>query len=378
MEKLKKKLYQFRNRFETLVSKLSLREKEAEIARLEKIMARPKFWENRAEAQSTIERLTNLTQEVKAVGGLRKRLFETLTQLEVFEREKTEVLDLKERVKGLTAEINKIGKEIDALELNLFFNASYDRSNAVIAIHAGQGGIEAMDWASMLLRMYTRFAKAKGFTVRFVDEARGEETGIKSATLIEGKFAYGYLKGEAGVHRLVRLSPFDADHARHTSFALVEILPQIEKVTEVEINPEDLELEAFRASGHGGQYVNKTSTAVRIRHRPTGITVTCQAERSQHQNREIAKKILSAKLWQISQEKLAEKKRKLRGEYKEASWGNQIRSYVLHPYRLVKDLRTGFETSNTQAVLDGDLDDFVKAWLRKGLEYASIKKGGQK
>lgn len=250
------------------------------------------------------------------------------------------------------------------MEVYLYLSGPYDKSNAIMTIHAGQGGADAMDWAAMVERMYLRFFERKGWSYELVDETSGEEAGIKSATIsVEGNFAYGYLKGERGTHRLVRLSPFNSDNLRHTSFALVEVLPQIED-TNVDIKEDDLEWDFYRASSHGGQNVQKVSSAVRLKHRPTGIVVTCQTERFQAQNREYALKLLKAKLWAYEEERRSKEEKELRGEYKPASWGNQIRSYVLHPYQMVKDLRTSVETSQTEAVLNGDIDMFIDAELK--------------
>lgn len=241
----------------------------------------------------------------------------------------------------------------------------YDSGYALLGIYAGAGGIDAQDWAAMLLRLYLRFAERKNWDARVLDKTEGSEAGIKSVTLeIKASYAYGFLKNEAGVHRLVRLSPFDADKARHTSFALVEVLPEI-NAQDFKINPEDLQIETFRASGAGGQAVNKTSSAVRVKHLPTGIIVQCQNERSQHQNRESVLKVLRAKLEKISQQNKEIETLKARGEHIKAEWGNQIRSYILHPYKLIKDHRTDFEVKNTEKVLDGDIDNFIQASLKQ-------------
>ncbi len=251
------------------------------------------------------------------------------------------------------------------LEFASLFNGRYDQNNVILSIHAGAGGTESQDWASMLLRMYQRLAERKNWTATLVDVSPGEEAGIKSATLeIKGPMAYGNLKSEAGVHRLVRISPFDADKARHTSFALVEIGPEIEKTNEVDIKPDELKIDVFRSGGHGGQSVNTTDSAVRITHLPTNIVVTMQNERSQLQNKEMAMKILTARLLQRQLEEQRRHESELRGEHISAEWGNQIRSYVLHPYQMVKDHRTDVETSNTQAVLDGEIDQFTEGYLR--------------
>jgi len=249
-------------------------------------------------------------------------------------------------------------------ETTILLSGEYDQSSAILSIHAGTGGTDAQDFAYMLLRMYVRWAEKRGYKVKVVDALPGEEAGIKSATiLVEGPWAYGKLKGEKGVHRLIRISPFDANARRHTSFASVTVIPEIEEEIEVEIRPEDLRIETMRASGHGGQHVNKTETAVRITHLPTGIVVTCQNERSQYLNKMTALKILKSKLYQLQKQKLEEKKEQLIGEKKDISWGNQIRSYILHPYKVVKDHRTQFEVFKVDEVLDGEIDDFIREYL---------------
>lgn len=268
----------------------------------------------------------------------------------------------------IRAEVEAAAARLDELEIGTAFRGKYDARNAIVAIHAGAGGTESQDWAEILLRMYLRWAEMRGYRAETLDVSQGEEAGVKSATVgISGEHAFGYLKSEHGVHRLVRLSPFDADHARHTSFALVEVMPEAEADVDVEITADDLKVDVFRSSGPGGQHMQKTSSAVRLTHLPTGLTVTCQSERSQYQNKEIAMRILRARLLEVELEKKAEERTRLKGERIEAGWGNQIRSYVLHPYKMVKDHRTGYQTSQAEAVLDGEIDEFITAYLRSEL-----------
>jgi peptide chain release factor 2 len=286
-------------------------------------------------------------------------------------RELSELLDLADAegdvdlAQAVAADVTQLAARLGDMELELALAGEYDRRAAILAIHAGAGGTDAQDWADMLLRMYLRWADKRGYEANVLDIMPGEEAGIKSATIeIKGKNAYGYLRGERGVHRLVRISPYDSSHARHTSFALTEVMPEVESEAEVKINPDDLRIDVFRASGHGGQNVQKNSTAVRITHMPTGLVVVCQNERSQGRNRESALKVLEARLLEKELAKQAEEQAKIKGEHVSAGWGNQIRSYVLHPYKMVKDLRTGYETSDAEAVLDGDLDGLLRAYQK--------------
>lgn len=303
-------------------------------------MSAPQFWQNKEKAEKQVQNLNRLKKDLDKWQELEKKIEEGV-------------------------DLEKVERELADLEKLTYFSGFYDRNNALLSLHAGTGGTDAQDWAEMLLRMYLRFCQKKNWLARVIDESRGSEAGIKSAIVeIEGEYAYGFLKGETGVHRLVRISPFDAEKMRHTSFALVQILPELEEV-EVEIKPEDLKIETFRASAKGGQKVQKTETAVRIIHLPTKITVACQVERSQHQNKERAMKILKSKLHQYAQSKQEEEKAVLRGELKSISWGNQIRSYILHPYKMIKDHRTDYETSDVQKVLDGDLDEIIENYLNK-------------
>ena len=333
---------------------------EQQAKELEETSVQPGFWDDTQAAQATMKRLSSLNTRIDTWRGLEKRSAETKELIELAASDDDSGLtdELRQEVDSMIAELEK-------LELELTFNGPYDRRDAIMAIHAGAGGTESQDWAEMLLRMYLRWADKQGFATQVLDSTAGEEAGIKSAMIeMKGELAYGYLTSERGVHRLVRLSPFDSDHARHTSFALVEVLPEAEGAAEVNIESDDLRIDIFRASGHGGQHVQKNSTAVRITHLPTGLVVVCQNERSQSRNKESALKVLEARLLEKEVERQAEKRAKIKGEHVAAGWGNQIRSYVLHPYKMVKDHRTNYEVSNAEGVLEGDLDPFITAYLR--------------
>jgi len=272
----------------------------------------------------------------------------------------------------ITTDLDEIEKDLKRREFDVLLSGKYDRNNALLAIHSGAGGVDAQDWTAMLERMYLRWAENRGFSTEILDLSEGEEAGIKSVTIaIEGDYAYGYLRPEKGVHRLVRLSQFDAAHRRHTSFALVEVLPEVQDDADIEINPDELRIDVYRSSGAGGQNVQKNATAVRITHIPTGIVVTCQNERSQTQNRENAMRVLRSRLAEIKEQEHVATLSELRGEYTKAEWGSQIRSYVLHPYQMVKDHRTDYEVGNAQGVLNGDLDGFIEAYLRSNLINAN-------
>ena len=311
-----------------------------------------------------MRRLARLRAAIDGWRSFEARIRSTLDLLEL-------AIDSKEAsmAEEINAEAEALFQEAEEREFQLVLSGEYDERGAILAIHAGAGGTDSQDWAEMLLRMYTRWAARSGFKGEMLDISPGEEAGIKSATIeIDGDYAYGYAKAERGVHRLVRLSPFDGAHARHTSFALVEVLPKPTGEVDVQINPDDLEMDVFKASGAGGQHVQKNSTAVRIRHIPSGLVVACQNERSQLQNREVAMKILRARLMEIELRKRAEEKAMLKGDHVSAEWGNQIRSYVLHPYKMVKDHRTNFESTNPDLVLDGDLQGLIRAYLLSTLD----------
>jgi peptide chain release factor 2 len=307
-----------------------------------------------------MQRMASLRDRVDAWRSLERHTIDVVELLELAMEEEDETL-----VPGAEAELNDIERELEKREFELHLSGEYDRRNSILAIHAGAGGTDAQDWAEMLLRMYTRWGETRGFSVDILDVTEGEEAGIKSATLeFKGDYAYGYLRSERGVHRLVRLSPFSAAGSRETSFAKVEVLPEVEAAGEVQVNPDDIRVDVFRASGHGGQNVQKNSTAIRITHMPTGIVVSCQNERSQGRNRESAMKVLESRLLELELIRQEEERARLKGKHVDMGWGNQIRSYVLHPYKMVKDHRTDFETSDPTAVLDGDLDGFMEAYLQ--------------
>jgi len=303
-----------------------------------------------------MKQLSALGDEIQGWHDLQKRVQDTLELSQLADESLCEELE---------HEADTLEKEIDRLEFNLMLSGKFDRGDALLAIHAGAGGTDSQDWAEMLLRMYLRWCEKRGYVAEILDSTPGEEAGVKSVTMsVDGLFAYGYLRPEKGVHRLVRLSPFDSNHRRHTSFALVEVLPQVEEDDEIVILSSDLRIDTYRSAGAGGQNVQKNDTAIRITHLSTGIVVTCQNERSQVQNRENAMRVLRARLLEKKHEEHEEQLAELRGEYTKAEWGSQIRSYVLHPYQMVKDHRTNYEVGNVQAVLDGDLDDLMEAYLR--------------
>lgn len=356
MSDLNQQVEEFSGRLEQIQASFHLEDKLSELKELEGHSMDPNLWNDQENARKIMQRLSNLKDEIQELEDLQGEI----STLRAFAKDGE--LDI-----SFAKDVSGIKKRIEKFELRSFLSGRYDAKNAMVSIHAGQGGTEAMDWSSMLFRMYTRYAERKGWTAETIDYSSGEEAGIKSVTFkVTGGYAYGFLKGEAGTHRLVRQSPFNADNLRQTSFALVEVLPELEETDypDIKIKEEDLEWQFFRAGGHGGQNVNKVSTAVRVKHLPTNIVVSAQTERYQEQNRVYALNLLRAKLWALEQEREAKQIKDIKGEYRPASWGNQIRSYVLHPYKMVKDLRTEVETSDTEAVLDGDIDEFIDAELK--------------
>ncbi|MEW5957999.1 MAG: peptide chain release factor 2 [Chloroflexota bacterium] len=367
MENLHSRLTDMDQRIGSTLCVFDLADKVKQAEALEKETGDPNFWNDQREAQAKMRHLSDLREEVDTWQGLSRRIKDALDLIDMAAAEEDDSL-----LAELSDEVESLAEQLDKLEFQLLFSGEHDKDAALLSIHAGAGGTESQDWAQMLMRMYTRWAEARGYDPELVDITVGEEAGIKSVTLeISGDYVYGYLKAERGVHRLVRISPFDASSRRHTSFALVEVVPDLETDIDIDLNPDDLEIDVYKSGGAGGQHVQKNATAIRIKHRPTGIVVTCQNERSQLQNKETAMRILRGRLYDLELKKQEEEQARLKGQHVEAGWGNQIRSYVLHPYKMVKDHRTSHEVGNAEAVLDGRLDDFIEAYLRHTIgDYA--------
>ena len=360
IDELKFKLGGLETAVNDLRDALSIEASEKRLAELEHQMTLPGFYDDQEKSQKVISEMGEVKNKLERFGKLSTQYEEAQTLLEMIEEENDPSL----AAEGEEA-VSGVEKSIDELQLMTMLNGEYDHSNAILTFHAGTGGTEAQDWAEMLTRMYTRWAEAHGYTVEVLDVLEGDEAGIKSASMmIKGANAYGMLKSENGVHRLVRISPFDANARRQTSFSSLEVMPELDNNIKVEINPADIEMQVYRSSGAGGQHINKTSSAVRLIHKPTGIVTSCQTQRSQLQNREYAMEMLKAKLYQIALQQHKDKVDDIKGVQNEIAWGHQIRSYVFMPYTLVKDHRTNYESGNVQAVMDGDLDGFIYAYLK--------------
>ena len=361
-EEVKQALVDLEPELRELADALGLEKTREEIEKLEQQAAAPGFWDDLENTQKVLQRTSSLKAKVENYNKLCGHYDDAMALAEMGdEAEDLSVLPEAQE------ELENFKSQLEAMRLTTLLTGEYDSKNAILTFHAGAGGTEAQDWAEMLYRMYNRWGERHGFQVKTLDYLDGEEAGLKSASvLIEGENAYGFLKSEAGVHRLVRVSPFDSSGRRHTSFSSLEVMPEIDDTIEVEIDPADIKMDVYRASGAGGQKVNKTSSAVRLTHIPTGIVVACQVERSQYQNRDVAMRMLKSKLIEIKEREHLEKISDIKGEQKEIAWGSQIRSYVFMPYTLVKDHRTGYESGNINAVMDGDLDGFINAYLKAG------------
>lgn len=360
LEEAKYKLENFRKDVAELGSALRIDDLRNKAAELDKITSDPEFWNNQENSGKVLKEVKRIKEKITKYEALENKLEDTITLAELAIEENDESL-----VGEVEADVKAIEEEEEKQRIEILLSGEYDQNNAIVSFHPGAGGTEAQDWAQMLYRMYTRWGERHGYNVKLIDWLDGEEAGLKSATiLIEGENAYGYLKGENGVHRLVRVSPFDASGRRHTSFASVEVMPEFDDDNSIEIKDEDLEITAHRSSGAGGQHINKTDSAIRITHIPTGIVVGCQTERNQLQNKETAMKMLKSKLMEIKQREKLEKIEDIKGVKTNIEWGAQIRSYVFMPYTLAKDTRTGYEDGNIQAVMDGEIDGFINAYLK--------------
>jgi peptide chain release factor 2 len=360
LDDLKTELVSYRKDIKELYEVLDIKNALEEVKSLQVEMEKQGFWDDLENSQKVLQKSKTLEHKIEHFNQLSNKLEDTITMVELsIEEDDDSIID------EVVNEVNSFKTELEDLKLSTLLSGEYDSKNAIVTFHAGAGGTEAQDWAEMLYRMYNRWAERHSFKVKLLDYLDGDEAGLKSASiLIEGENAYGFLKSEAGVHRLVRISPFDSSGRRHTSFAAVEVMPEIDDTIEIDIRPEDLKVDTYRSSGAGGQHINKTESAIRITHIPTGIVVSCQTQRSQFQNRDYAMKMLRSKLIEIKEREHLDKIEDIKGVQKEIAWGAQIRSYVFMPYTLAKDHRTGFENGNIQAVMDGDLDGFINAYLK--------------
>ncbi|HEX3018187.1 MAG TPA: peptide chain release factor 2 [Caproicibacter sp.] len=370
-EELKLSLQGMEPDLKDLAEALGLDAMHKEILELDQKATAPDFWDDMEKSQKILQRSSSLKNKIEKYEKLKSSYDDLLALIELADEEGDLSL-----LPQAQEELDEFKKELDSQRLETLLTGEYDSKNAILTFHAGAGGTEAQDWAMMLYRMYCRWGERHGFTVKTLDYLDGEEAGLKSASiLLEGENAYGFMKSEVGVHRLVRISPFDASGRRHTSFASLEVMPEIDDTIEVEISPDDIKIDYFRASGAGGQKVNKTSSAVRLTHIPTGIVVSCQVERSQYQNRDVAMRMLKSKLMEIKEREHLERIEDIKGVQKEIAWGSQIRSYVFMPYTLVKDHRTGYESGNIDNVMDGDLDGFINAYLKMQSQDVTQKQG---
>lgn len=361
LDEIKYRLTPYEKELDEIKDALDLQNKEERIIELERTMEAPGFWDDMDKAQKYMKELKNLKDSIETYNNLKSLYDDILVLIEM--GEESEDAEIAEEAKS---SMDEFASKVDEVKIKTLLSGEYDKYNAILKLNAGAGGTESCDWTSMLYRMYTRWAESKGFKTQVLDFLEGEEAGIKSITVqINGENAYGYLKSERGVHRLVRISPFNAAGKRQTSFASCDVMPDIEEDLDVEINDDDIRIDTYRSSGAGGQHINKTSSAIRITHLPTGIVVQCQNERSQLQNKDKAMKMLKAKLYLLKQQEEQEKKSGIRGEIKEIGWGSQIRSYVMQPYTMVKDHRTNEETGNVSSVLDGNIDQFINAYLKQ-------------
>ncbi|MBR6103261.1 MAG: peptide chain release factor 2 [Ruminococcus sp.] len=360
LENLRSKLESYKPKIKELAEVFDIENSRERVEELHNKAAEPGFWDDLEASQKVLQETRTLESRLEKYNKLSQSAEDIEVMLDMAAEEDDESM-----IADIEQELGDLASQIDALTLASLLTGEYDRNNAILNFHSGAGGTEAQDWNEMLYRMYTRWAEAHGFKVNVLDVLEGSEAGLQSASIaVEGENAYGYLKGEAGIHRLVRVSPFDSQGRRHTSFAAVDVMPDLPEDVEIDIRPEDIEMQVYRSSGAGGQHINKTSSAVRLIHKPTGIVAACQTQRSQFQNRDYAMRMLKAKLLEIKLQQNLEKIEDIKGVQKEIAWGSQIRSYVFMPYQLVKDHRTDYETANIQAVMDGDLDGFINAYLK--------------